>query len=189
VIPLGAFGLRRRVLVEGCGARWELTAMVDPDEVLSRISLFSEVLDPDQIARLGAKCHSLVFSAGSLLMTEGDFGTSMFALVEGKVAVTFGDRRGKEHDVAELGAGDIVGEMSLMTGARRRATVTAITEVVALEITKVALEEILARAPDLIDSFGAILTRRQAELSRAAAEAERSDNIVVQIGRFFGIGK
>ena len=53
--------------------------MFEPDEILSGISLFSEVLDSDQIARLGAKCHSVVFSPGSVLMTEGDFGTSMFA--------------------------------------------------------------------------------------------------------------
>jgi CRP-like cAMP-binding protein len=164
--------------------------MVDPGEVLATVPLLSEVLDPVQLDRLGAKCHVVIFPARSLLMTEGDFGTSMFALVEGSVAVTLGDRRGREHGVAELGAGDIVGEMSLMTGARRSATVTAVTDVVALEITKVALEEILARAPDLIDSFGAVLARRQAELSRAAADAERAghDNLVAQIGRFFGIG-
>jgi CRP-like cAMP-binding protein len=164
--------------------------MVEAGEVLAGVPLFAEVLDRDQIARLAAKCHIADFPARALLMTEGDFGTSMFAIVDGTVSVTVGDRRGKEHDVAELGAGDIVGEMSLMTGARRRATVTAITDVVALEITKVALEDILARAPDLIDNFGAVLARRQAELSRAAAEAERSgaDKIVAQIGRFFGIG-
>jgi CRP-like cAMP-binding protein len=78
--------------------------------------------------------------------------------------------------------------MSLLTGARRRATVVAENEVVALEITKVALEEILARAPDLIDGFGTVLSRRQAELNRVAVDVARhdKDDLIHQIRRFFG---
>lgn len=162
--------------------------MVNANEVLAAIPLFSEVLDRDQIDLLASKCDVAIFSAGSLLMTEGDFGASMFAVVEGSVTVTLAGKRGDPYGVAELFAGDIVGEMSLMTGARRSATVTAATDVVALEITKVAVEEILARAPDLIDSFGDVLSRRRAEIDRAAVNAARAgkDDIIGQIRRFFG---
>ena len=125
--------------------------MASAREVLGAIPLFAKVLDAGQLERLAARCHEVIFPAGAVLMAEGDFGTSMFALVEGEVSVTLADKRGDAHDVAELSAGDVVGEMSLLTGARRSATVVAETEVVAIEITKVALEEILARAPDLID--------------------------------------
>ena len=162
--------------------------MMNPSEILTAIPLFADDLNPDQIERLAAKCYVAVFPAGSMLMAEGDFGTSMFAIVEGSVSVTVADKRGDEHGVAALYAGDVVGEMSLMTGARRSATVTAATEVVALEITKFALEEILARAPDLIDSFGEVLARRQAMLDRVAVDVARADkdDIVSQIRRFFG---
>ena len=169
--------------------REELTkVMVDTREILTAIPLFAEVLDADQIDTLAAKCHETVFPAGAVLMTEGDFGTSMFALVEGSVSVSLADKRGDAHGVAELTAGDFVGEMSLLTGARRTATVVAKTEVVAIEITKVALEEILARAPDLIDQFGLVLAWRQAELERAAADVANAnkDDFVSQIRRFFG---
>jgi CRP-like cAMP-binding protein len=164
--------------------------MVDTREVLAAIPLFAQVLDPGQIARLAAKCQEAVFPPGAVLMTEGDFGTSMFALVEGVVSVTLADKRGDAHDVAELSAGEFVGEMSLLTGARRSATVVAETEVVAIEITKVALEEILARAPDLIDQFGLVLAWRQAELDRAAADVAdaNKDDLISQIRRFFGRG-
>lgn len=162
--------------------------MMNATEILAAIPLFANVLDSDQIERLAAKCHEAVFSPGALLMTEGDFGTSMFAIVEGSVSVTLADRRGDAHGVAALYAGDVVGEMSLLTGARRNATVTATSEVVALEITKVALEEILARAPDLIDNFGEVLVRRQAQLDRVAVDVARAgkDDLVGQIRRFFG---
>jgi CRP/FNR family transcriptional regulator, cyclic AMP receptor protein len=162
--------------------------MVNPGDILAAIPLFAEVLDADQIERLAARCHVAVFPAGALLMTEGDYGTSMFALVEGKVSVTLADKRGGAHGVADLSAGDFVGEMSLLTGARRSATVTARTEVVAVEITKVALEEVLARAPDLIDRFGLVLTRRRAELDQVAVDVAHADkdDLVSQIRRFFG---
>jgi len=167
-----------------------MKSMENANKVLAAIPLFAEVLDANQIDLLAGRCDVAIFPAGSLLMTEGDYGTSMFALVEGNVAVTLAGRRGDAYGVAALGGGDIVGEMSLMTGARRSATVTATNEVVAIEITKVALEEILARAPDLIDSFGTVLARRRAELDRAAHEAARAgkDDIVGQIRRFFSGG-
>lgn len=157
----------------------------EPRAILDGIPLFADVLDEAQRDLLAGKCHFALFNAGSELMTEGDFGSSMFAIVSGEVSVTVADRRGTEHDVAKLRSGDIVGEMSLMTGARRNATVVAESDVVALEITKVALEQILARAPDLIDRFGGMLATRQAELDRVVAQAVHADDLIHQIRHFF----
>jgi CRP-like cAMP-binding protein len=158
---------------------------VDAKRVLAGIPLFAESLDEAQLAALAHKSAPVLFPAGSILMTEGDFATSMFAIVAGMVAVSVAEQDGSERHVAELKAGDVVGEMSLMTGARRSATVTAASEVVALEVTKFSLEAILTRAPELIDRFGEILARRQAELDQIAAEAAPKDDIVSQIRRFF----
>jgi len=164
--------------------------MANAQEVLAAIPLFAQVLDAKQLEHLAIRCHEVIFPSGAVLMTEGDFGTSMFALVEGEVSVTLADKRGDAHGVADLSAGDFVGEMSLLTGARRSATVVAKTEVLAIEITKVALEEILAKAPDLIDQFGLVLSWRQAELDRAAADVANAnkDDLISQIKRFFGGG-
>ncbi len=153
-------------------------------QVLQAIPLFAEVLDKVHLEMLVAKCHEFDFPAGAVLMTEGDFGASMFAIVSGSVTVSVTDSGGSEHGVAALYAGDVVGEMSLMTGARRNATVIARTDVVAIEITKVALEEILSRAPDLIGAFGTVLAKRRAELERIAADTEPT-SIIDQIKRFF----
>jgi CRP-like cAMP-binding protein len=162
--------------------------MSDAVAVLSGVPLFAEVLDDRQIERLAGKCHFAVFAPGQLIVAEGDFGASMFAIVEGQVTVSLDDKHGAHHGVARLKAGDIVGEMSLLTGARRNADVVAEDEVVALEITKVALEEILARAPDLIDRFGTVLADRQAELDKVQTEvaSANKDDLIRQIRRFFG---
>jgi CRP-like cAMP-binding protein len=165
---------------------------VEPEDILAAIPLF-EVLGPEDRALLAAKSRFAYFPEGALLMEEGDFGTSMFALAEGEVAVAVTDARGAVQHVADLTAGDVVGEMSLMTGSRRSATVTAVTSVTALEITKVALEAILAHSPQLLDRFGPVLEARLAELDRIMAESAKwhifgrtGDQLVAEMRRFFG---
>ena len=155
-------------------------------EQLSKIPLFADALDREHLAVLAAKAHHVTFPTGSTLMASGDFGVAMFVIVTGRVDVRLATEEGETHEITHLGAGDIVGEMSLMTGDRRNANVTADTEVSALEITKVSLEEIFAIAPQLIDRFSAILATRQAELDRIAAESAASAaDIAARIRGFF----
>ena len=162
---------------------------VDVRAILAAIPLFAEVLNQRQLDHLAARCRAVFLSAGAMLMAEGDFADAMFAIVEGEVTVTFHDRRGEEHGVAALHAGDVVGEMALLTGARRNATVMARTDVTAIEITKATIEEIFARAPELIDRIGEVLAGRQAELDRMVADANTaSADMGSRIRRFFGLG-
>ena len=104
----------------------------------------------------------------------------MFVIVDGTVDVTFTGADGTAKVVTELRRGDVVGEMSMFTGDRRTATVSAASNVNALEITKASLEKVFAKAPDLLDEFGAVLAARQAELATIAGSAgqgERDDFI------------
>jgi CRP-like cAMP-binding protein len=159
---------------------------------LERIGLFAETLDARQIGQLAAKCHMADYGPGATLMTEGEFGTFMVAIVSGRLSVSVAGSRHPTRQVAVLGPGDIVGEMSLMTGARRSATVAAIEPARVVEITKVALESVFARAPELLDRFGEVLARRRAELDRIADDEQarrllgvRPDEIVAAMRRLF----
>ena len=158
---------------------------IDARGVLAAIPLFAETLNPRQLDHLAAQCEPVFFPAGTFLISEGDFGDSMFAIVDGEASVTLHDDRGEEHGVASVKAGEIVGEMSILTGMRRKATVVAHTDVAALEITKPALEEMFARAPELIDRFGGVLAGRQAVLDRVAADAASHNDFASRIRRFF----
>ncbi|MEP0321557.1 cyclic nucleotide-binding domain-containing protein [Bauldia litoralis] len=154
--------------------------------ILAAIPLFGETLDKRQLAHLAAQCHLVIYPPRSVLLAEGDFGDAMYAIVNGEVTVSLQDKHGGEHGVASLGVGEIVGEMSLLTGMRRNATAVARTEVSALEISKVTFEEMFSRAPDLIDRFSGVLASRQTELDRIAAGADASaDAIGARIRRFF----
>jgi CRP-like cAMP-binding protein len=158
---------------------------VDRRAFLATMPLFADTLDGEGLDRLAAESTVAFFPKGTYLMSEGEFGGSMFAVVEGSVAVTLDDPDGRGHDVAELGPGEIVGEIALMTGQRRSATVVAACDVVAIEIPKFVLEETFTRSPELIDRFGAVLAGRQAGLRRVEAEAAQGHAIAAQIRRFF----
>lgn len=138
---------------------------MDPGVFLAKVPLFSDALNEAQLAFLAKQCRPAFFRGGTRLMSQGDFGGSMFVIVEGKVGVTFVDADAREQLVATLGSGEVVGEMSLFTGDRRTASVAAVTNVDAIEITKWSLERVFAKAPELVDKFAAVLAKRQAELN------------------------
>ena len=72
--------------------------------------------------------------------------------------------------MAVLAAGDFVGEMSLMTGAPRAATVTPLTPLRVLEITKEAMEGLLKTSPELLEHFSRVMAQRQFELRDIASQ-------------------
>ena len=144
---------------------------VDARNAVRRLRLFSDVLSHTQLDDLAAQCRPRVFRAGSVLLSQGDFGSSMFGILDGVVSVVFIDPHERENAVATLSAGQVVGEMALLTGERRTATVAARTNVAALEITKPALEDVFANAPYLVESFAATLAIRRAMLQQVAADS------------------
>jgi CRP-like cAMP-binding protein len=158
---------------------------VDKGEFLSKVPLFADTLDGEQMAFLTKQSRPAFFRAGTRLMTQGSFGGSMYVIASGDVTVNFVDENGQEKTVAALGAGDIVGEMSLFTGDRRTATVSAITNVDAVEITKWSLERIFAKSPELVDTFAEVLAKRQAELNALSGAGGSRDAFVSQARRLF----
>lgn len=159
--------------------------------ILNATAFFNVVLDARQLDRLAEATKAVRFRRGEVLMRQNDLGSSMFVLVEGKVTVSVHEPGG-DRVVATLGPGEVVGEMSLITGDRRSATVKAKGKVAALEISKAALEPILAAEPKLAGRFAVVVEQRHAELARRHAEARRwvsvgvgRDEIAAQMTAFY----
>lgn len=168
-----------------------LSRVIDPQQLLVS-PFFRELCEDDDLALLASGAERVTMPAGYVLMSAGDFGSAMFVLVDGRVRVSVedeGHHRSKE--VAHLGRGDLVGEMALMTGDRRRATVTTETDVTALRISKTAFEALLAQSASVSARLEGLLARRTAELDKVVAElaaepqslAERVAQAVGRIGR------
>jgi CRP-like cAMP-binding protein len=158
----------------------------DIRRALQAIHRISDVLGPDQLDALAAQCAPVFFPAGAVVMRQGDFGASMFGIVEGVVSVSFTDQLDRETELTQLRAGNVVGEMALLTGDPRTATVRALTDVSALEITKPALEQAFVDSPDLVERLAEVLAFRKAMLDKVAADHSKlTDQFMLQIRRVF----
>lgn len=138
---------------------------MDPVSTLKATPFFAEVLDDTELAMLASRAHYVGFAKGATPVEEDGAGHAMFVIVSGEASVTV---LGDDTPVATLGPGDIFGEMSLLTGARRSATVTALSPLETLEISKPALAHVLEHSPSLVDRFVTMLNKRQRELDRIA---------------------
>jgi CRP-like cAMP-binding protein len=153
---------------------------MDVRGILNSTAFFNVVLDAEQLDALAGAVKVVHFAKRDVLVRERELGKSMFALVDGKVSVAKHTPEG-EKIVATLGPGDVVGEMSLFTGERRSATVTAAGKVTAIEITKEALQPILAASPKLVERFAALVEQRNGELANRNRESRRF--LSIGIGR------
>jgi CRP-like cAMP-binding protein len=141
---------------------------------LTSIRLISDVLQPDQMDELAAACTRAFFPAGAVLMRQGEPASAMFCIVEGEVGVSHVDQLNRTTEVSRLRAGTVVGEIEILTGEPRVATVTALSDVRAVEAPKHIVEALFTKSPDLIENLGATLAIRQAILDQVAADQSRS---------------
>ncbi len=158
-------------------------------QALAHASIFENILDASQRASLASSCDARSIPAGATLIRQGEGGTSMFILLEGAARVSIAMPDGEKREVAVLASGDVVGEMSLMTGAPRTASVTSLTAMRVLEVTKEAMEPLLAAEPGLMDRFSQVLAVRQSNLSQIASTAGQKQtlqrDILAQMRQFF----
>jgi CRP-like cAMP-binding protein len=140
-------------------------------EALRRVDLFRTL--PEATSRtLAEEMNAMPFCAGEAITHEGAREDELFILVSGAASVRIG-KDGPAREVARLAAGDFFGEMSLMTGETRTATVTALEDVVCYRIGKPTFERILRESPEVAEQIAEILADRKEALT--AAKDERDD--------------
>jgi small-conductance mechanosensitive channel/CRP-like cAMP-binding protein len=150
-------------------------------------------LSQKQIERVAAGAVIQRFARGEILMQEGEAGSSLLLLCAGCARVEVKGADGLPVIVARRRAGDILGEMSLCTGAARSATVLAEEEIEAIVVGKSAFGEVLLADPTVAEQISEILALREVEQATRVAEAgslvpmSRSvrDEILGRIRQFF----
>ena len=98
----------------------------------------------------------------------------MFIICNGHATVSRRTKQGESFTVAQLGTGDVFGEMTLCTGEPRSATVRTRSECELAEIKQFSLAQLFDEDPSLLERFGDLVSRRQAELRQLEAEAASS---------------
>jgi len=133
-----------------------------------------------------------IFGPGEVILHQGDPGDSLYVVRSGRVAVRLEGARG-HREIATLTAGQFFGEMSLMTGESRTATVVAKSDVECYIVEKDAFQQILEEKPELAGVISEILTHRQVTLDGTmtpvglTTEAVQKNQLRFRIAAFFGI--
>jgi CRP-like cAMP-binding protein len=147
-------------------------------------------LPADAHRAIAASAHERLYANGEVIVREGEPGESMFVVRQGRVAITIGaDHR----EVAVTDAGGYFGEMSLLTGDARQATVVARGDCTVLEITGEAFRAYVTSHPEVIDGLAAAAGARRRALDERRAAASHTTpiepvSLAARMRRFFGLG-
>ncbi len=117
-----------------------------PGGALSRTPLFSD-LDAGELIALMDGLTLASFEAGDVIVSEGEPGASLFILSTGTAKAWVKDASGKAHPVRTMSDGDFFGEVSILMGGSRTATVTAATRCELLELDRGTVRSITSTYP------------------------------------------
>ena len=127
---------------------------------LKSIDLF-RALPSEELAQIAEIAEEQAFVAGDPVFAEGEPGDALYLVVEGAVRVHRGDKQ-----LAQLGVRDVVGEMAVLDGEPRSASVTVVKDAALLKIGRDDFRDILSERPEIAMGVMKVLTRRLRETSK-----------------------
>jgi CRP-like cAMP-binding protein len=129
-------------------------------DLLSRVELFSG-LDSETLERLAAYFEPVTFQAGAEVCRRGDMPDGLYVVTDGRFGV-YGEAReeGVEPDLGTLAPGDFFGEMALLAGQTRAATVRALDDGTLARLSTPRFDELIQHEPAVAKSIAAALVRR-----------------------------
>lgn len=163
---------------------------------LKRVELFRTLTDEERLS-LAARLRVAPFVSGEALTRQGAEAHWLYILTRGNAEVRVSVDGKLSEYVATLHEGDFFGEMGMMTGEPRSATVIALTDVECYRVDKDALHDILRSRPEVAEDISEVLARRRAELDAAredlneeakrARMSEHKGRLLKRIRNFFAL--
>jgi small-conductance mechanosensitive channel/CRP-like cAMP-binding protein len=163
---------------------------------IDQVELFRG-LSEEEHAHLADHLHHAPFAAGEVMTRQGAEAHWLYIVIGGTASVRVTAEGGVEREVARLEAGAFFGEMSLLTGQSRAATVVALTPVECYRLDKAAFQGLIGNRPEIAEQIADVLARRRMELSAVREnldeEAERErlrvtrTDLVGKIRGFFAL--
>ncbi len=164
--------------------------------VLEQIEMFAGLSNDDR-TRLAEGMRPAPFGRGEIITRQDSAAHWLYVLTKGECEVRVRGEGGVEKLVSRLSAPNVFGEMGVMTGERRTASVVAATEVECYRIDKDVFKSVLRNRPDMVESISQVMARRRVELAAVRegldAEArkrrvkEERSEILASIQTFFGL--
>ena len=165
-------------------------------EAIQKVELFTLLSEQERIT-LAERLVPAPFARGDIITRQGAVAHWLYVMISGEAEAWWQPPDGPKRLHEKRGPGSVFGELGLMTGASRRATVVAVNDVEAYRLDKEGFEQIIRARPELAESFSAILQRRLAhfdalEKGYASAHDHKqlnndSGDLGKKILEFFGI--
>lgn len=127
-------------------------------KVLSATRLFG-VLPPEDLTRLEPEFEWVRVPGGETLFEQGEAGDCLYIVASGRIEVFVTKADGTASVIGEAGAGDVLGEMALLTGEKRAATARSLRDSALLRLSDSAFDKLLESMPRLMR----VITRRIVE--------------------------
>ena len=162
-------------------------------DTLADIDLFRDLSEAER-GELARSLTPAPFARGEVLTRAGAEGHDMYVIRSGTVSVRADDGH-QQDEVAQLHAGEFFGEMSLLTGAPRSATIVALSDVECYRLNAEVLQRLLERRTDLAEKLAQALRDRRSQLQSyrpsgqprsSSAELSQGD-LLERIRGFFGL--
>jgi len=143
--------------------------------VLKRIELFSSFTEPE-CRKIAERLIYAPFLAGETITRQGDVAHWLYLIASGEVEVRFETEDGQRRSLGKIqggGSGGFFGEMGMLTGEPRTASVIALTDAECYRLDKDGFEQILRARPGIAEDVSAVMSQRRADL--IATQQELSD--------------
>ncbi|MBK9573600.1 MAG: mechanosensitive ion channel [Rhodoferax sp.] len=161
-------------------------------QAVQRTSLFAK-LPPEEQMTLAEHLVHAPFVRGDTLTRQGAVAHWLYLIVQGEAEVLV-DHGATKTRITTLRDGDFFGEMGMLTGEPRSATVVACTDVDCYRLDKVGFAKVLLARPSMAEEISAVLTQRRQELDSRVKQATQalprspSEDLLARIKSFFGVG-
>ena len=149
--------------------------------MLGRLELFHD-LQPEDLGLLVEDMKRQSVPAGDMLVRQGEEGDSLFVVIEGVIRASM-TVDGKVQKLADIEPGSCFGEMSLLTGESRAASLEALTPAVVYEIDKRSMSPVMENRPELADSLAMLIAERKLS-SEAVHDRLRRDGEQTEVNSF-----
>lgn len=147
--------------------------MADLADTLRTIPLFSG-LSREDIAKILGKLEEKSFPAGATVFSQGDQGDSFYFIQSGAVQVVLESAGGRKETIAVFGPQDWFGEMALLSGEPRAATVITVKETTVWRLNRAAWDELIEKHPTWLLHFCATLSKRLARLDHQYSQGQEA---------------
>jgi CheY-like chemotaxis protein len=150
--------------------------MFQISEVLKKVPFF-RTLGKDGIGFIVERLKFKPFENNETICKAGDPGDKMFIIISGRVKVVVTSEEGEEKVIASLGGGDYFGEMALLTGEPRSASVVTTEPSEMFILNKADFDLIVERFPSITLSMGKIMSQRLRDTLQKAAKGSSGKTV------------